>query len=241
MAKPKISLVIPAYNEEKHIGACLEHALKSAKGRFHEVIVVDNASTDGTALVCSRYPSVKVVYGARKGLTHARQYGLEAATGDMLAYIDADTRMQPSWFDTLEKTLSRYPDIVALSGPYRYHDGARWKNMVMQSLWYLSAPLAYRLVGYMILGGNFVARKDALIAMGGFDTSIEFYGEDTDIARRIHKHGKVLFRMDFYLHTSSRRFQDEGLIRANAVYMLNFLWPVLFGKPFTKKHKDVRI
>ena len=102
------------------------------------------------------------------------------------------------------------------------------------------APLAYRLVGYMILGGNFVAKRSAIEKIGGFDRSIAFYGEDTDLARRLSKVGKTLFRMDFYAYASARRFEEEGLFKPNIVYMLNYLWPVLFHRPYTRQYQDVR-
>ncbi|MDD5164949.1 MAG: glycosyltransferase [Candidatus Pacebacteria bacterium] len=236
----KISLIIPAYNEELCIKKCLESAIKHSDGKFHEIIVVDNASTDKTREYALSVSGVKVVHESKKGLTRARQCGLEASTGDIIAYIDADTLLPPHWVSKVEKIFNEQPNTVCLSGPYRYHDGIKWKNNVMHLVWWLTAPFTYRIVGYMVLGGNFVARKDALLAMGGFDQSIDFYGEDTDIARRLSKHGKVVFDMSFFIHSSSRRFSEEGLIKTNITYALNFLWPILFKRPFTKKSTDIR-
>jgi GT2 family glycosyltransferase len=76
--------------------------------------------------------------------------------------------------------------------------------------------------------------------MGGFDTAIEFYGEDTDIARRLSHLGKVMFRNDFYVHASARRFNTEGLFKPNITYALNYLWPVIFKRPYTTQYRDVR-
>ncbi|HWP61405.1 MAG TPA: galactosyltransferase-related protein, partial [Candidatus Paceibacterota bacterium] len=91
-----------------------------------------------------------------------------------------------------------------------------------------------------LLGGNFVVRKSAIDTIKGFDTSIAFYGEDTDLARRLSKIGKTLFRMDFVVHSSARRFEEEGIFKPNLVYALNYLWPILFHKPFTHAYRDVR-
>ncbi len=243
----KISLIIPAYNEEDSIGRCIDAALKNSNGAFHEIIVIDNASTDRTkSVVEEKIKSgtgstiLRVIPEPEKGLVRARQRGLIEATGDLLAYTDADTLLPVGW---VEKALDVFKNekVMCLSGPYRYHDGIAWKNTVMTFLWYLSAPLSYRIVGYMVLGGNFIARKWALEKMGGFDKSIEFYGEDTDIARRLSKIGKVVFRMDFFIWSSGRRFENEGLFKTNYTYAMNFLWQVLFGKPFTWKYNDIRI
>ena len=238
----KISLVIPAHNEEKYIGACLDHAIKNSGGIFHEIIVIDNLSTDKTAEIAKKYPGVRVVREERKGLTRARERGLKEATGDYLAYIDADTRLKKKWVATLMKTLAQHSNsnLVCISGPYTYYDAPLHKKIILNGTWWISAPLTYRLVGYMVLGGNFVAKKSALLAMGGFDQNIEFYGEDTDIARRLNKHGKVLFKMAFSMPSSSRRFHAEGLIKTNIVYGLNYLWQVVYHKPFTKKYNDIR-
>lgn len=246
MNKPTISLIIPAYNEEDSIRRCLRAALQNSGGLFHEIIVVNNASTDHTGEVVEEMVRLgtsiplRLVYEPRKGLTRARERGLHEATGDLLAYIDADTLLPPNWTEKALKIFLSDEKIVCLSGPYRYHDGIWWKNALMTILWYISAPLTYRIVGYMVLGGNFIARAWALKAMGGFDKSIEFYGEDTDIARRLSKHGKVVFRMDFFIWSSGRRFEHEGLFKTNFVYAMNFLWQVIFHRPFTWNYRDIR-
>ena len=236
----KISLVIPAHNEEACLGGCLDSVLEHAYGRFCEIIVVDNASTDRTAEVARARPSVRVVHEADKGLTKARQRGFEEAVGDYVAYIDADTRLPPQWFDTVEATFGAHPDAVALSGPAKYWDATPAQRALLAASWWLAAPLAYRLVGYMIYGANFIARRDAIAAIGGFDRTIDFYGEDTDLARRLSLQGKVLFRMKLFIYTSARRFRKEGLLKTNLGYILNFVWPVLFGRPLTRTHNDIR-
>lgn len=237
----RISLIIPAYNEEAYLGACLDSVLRNAPGKFFEIIVVNNASTDRTREVALSRAGVRVVDEPEKGLTKARQRGLLEAKGDLLAYIDADTVLPPGWVEKVKRVFAERKDAVCLSGPYKYHDGPKFQRILMNALWRLAAPIAYRLAGYMALGGNFIARRDALIRVGGFNPSISFYGEDTDIARRLSKVGKVIFRMDFFIWSSSRRIAAEGIFKTNLTYALNFLWPALFGKPFTKKYKDVRL
>ena len=230
----KLSIIIPAYNEEDYIGDCLDSVLREIKGKSYaiEVVVVNNASTDGTREIVLKFPDVRLVDETEKGLPKARQRGLLEAQGEFLAYIDADTRLHSQWLPTIEKKL--YPDknIACYSGPYKYYDGSAYHRITLEFLWKLSAPLTYWLVGYMVLGGNFVARRDALIAMGGFDTNIKFYGEDTDIARRISKFGKAVFDMKFFIYSSSRRFKQQGLIKISYLYAMNFIWQILFHKPY---------
>jgi glycosyltransferase involved in cell wall biosynthesis len=234
----EISLVIPAYNEAAYIGETLRTALACGTGKFREIIVVDNASTDDTAKIATAF-GVRVVHAAQKGLTHARQAGYEASTGEWIAFIDADTLITPAWLDVAERALRARPDAVSLSGPRRYFGTAWYRRWILNAMWG-AAPVTYRFVGCMILGGNFIVRREAIAQIGGFDTSIEFYGEDTDLARRLATVGKTLFRMDFWVTASARRFEAEGIFMPNIVYALNYAWPILFHRPYHREYTDIR-
>ncbi len=233
-----ITLIICAHNEESVIAETLDVAQKCSRGKFKEIIVVDNASTDKTSGIATAH-GARIVFESEKGLPAARQRGFESSHSDYLAYIDADTLITNDWIEKAEMYFAARPDIVSLSGPRRYFGSSFWRLWILNALWAF-APVTYWLVGYMILGGNFVVKRDALEKIGGFDKSIKFYGEDTDLARRLSKVGKTLFRMNFYARASARRFEREGIFRTNLRYMLNYLWPVLFHRPFTHEYKDVR-
>lgn len=240
MKKPKISLVICAYNEEKCIGACLEHATKNARGKLYEILVVNNASSDKTREVAEKYKEVRVVDEERKGQVRARQRSLREVRGDIIAYLDADTQMPDGWMDILIHEFSNNPDLACLSGPYIFYDFPKWKNVLCLMYWYIFAYPIYLIVGYMAVGGNVVIRKDVLDKMNGFNTSIEFYGEDTDIARRASKFGRVKFRLDFIISSSARRLVNQGIMRTNFIYILNFFSQVFFKKSATSQYKDIR-
>ncbi len=233
-----ITLIIPAYNEEHYIGATLAAAQKAGKGRFKEIMVVDNASTDNTAEV-ARQNGARVIFQSQKGLTHARQAGYESVSSELIAFIDADTLITAQWLDIAERVFTERDDAVSISGPRQYFGTTWWRCWILNAMWGM-APIAYRAVGCMLLGGNFIVRRSAIRQIGGFDTQIEFYGEDTDLARRLSKIGKTIFRMDFVVHASARRFDVEGIFKPNLVYALNYLWPILFHKPFTHEYHDVR-
>ncbi len=236
----KLSFVIPAHNEENYIGNCVASIQKELErsSKDAEIIVINNASTDRTAEVAKKYKNVRVVNEPAKGLVNARQKGLKEASGDLLAYLDADCVLNAGWIDIVFAQFKN-PSIVAISGPRRYYDMPAFKKFLADYGWWF-APVIYRLVGYMLLGGNFVARRETLEKMGGFDTSIKFYGEDTDIARRLSEFGKVVFRMDFFVYSSGRRLMKEGVLKTYWVYAINFTWEVIFRKPFTKHYQDVR-
>ena len=234
-----ISLVIPAYNEEAYIGACIDSVLANAPGKFREIVVVDNASTDRTAEI-AREKGVRVVREERKGLTRARQAGLEHTQGEFIAFIDADCRMTRKWFETAERHLARHPKAASLTGPIRYYDGPAYLKALIAPLQWVTLPIPYFTAGFLIIGGNFVARRADLLAIGGFDRGIAFYGEDADIARRLSARGTTLLRMDFIAETSARRLVREGIMRTYVNYTLNLFWHAFFKKSLTHAYTDVR-
>ena len=240
----KLSLIIPAYNEELYLAECLTYACAELKahasrGPF-EIIVIDNASTDRTAEIAASFEGVRVVYEANKGLTCARQRGLEEAQGDILAYIDADTRMPSGWLPRVLDAYAANANLTCISGPYRYYDLPTLKRWFVQGYWSMLAMPTYWFTRYMAVGGNFAASKKALEAIGGFDTSISFYGEDTNIARRLHEQGRVLFDMKLVMETSARRLNEEGIMTTAVHYVTNFVSEVVRKKPATSEYRDIR-
>jgi glycosyltransferase involved in cell wall biosynthesis len=249
-----LSFVVPAYNEEAYLGACLESILSQTRGLEHltEIIVVNNASTDHTREIALSYPRVRLVDELRKGLPYARQAGFLASTGSLIANVDADSRLTPGW---VEKVLTTFRDheaiegrstpLVSLSGPLVYYDltsrQRRLVNVFYMIAWLTYATNKYILrVGSMVQGGNFVLSRAALEAIGGYDTSITFYGEDTDIARRLHAIGKVLFTFDLKMLSSARRLKHEGMLTIALRYAVNYFWTTFFKRPFTREHIDIR-
>jgi GT2 family glycosyltransferase len=92
----------------------------------------------------------------------------------------------------------------------------------------------------MVQGGNFVLRCDALKKIGGFNTAIAFYGEDTDIARRMSQVGEVKFTFRLKMFTSARRLKHEGIFTMAGRYTINYLWTTFRKKPFTEEYIDIR-
>lgn len=235
----KLSFVVPAYNEEKYIGSCLSSITNSAPD-VYEIVVVNNASTDKTAEVAKAFPKVRVVLEPTKGLTYARQRGFMEAKGDILAYIDADTRISPKWYKEVKEKFAKESGLVCLSGPFYYYDLSLWQRVLTKIYWnYGAAPLD-AVTGYMVSGPNFIVKKEALKKIGGFDTSISFYGEDTNIGRRLHEVGKVDYDKDLIVWSSGRRLKSEGFFKTGLVYISNYFSEVILHKPVTKKYKDHR-
>jgi glycosyltransferase involved in cell wall biosynthesis len=243
----RLSFVIPAFNEEAYLPACLESILAQTRTLAEpvEIIVVNNASTDRTREVALRYPGVQVVDEPRKGLPSARQAGFRASSGEWIANVDSDSRLTPGWIAQVLATFEAEPDLAALSGPIVYYDLTPHERILVHGF-YMMAWVTYVTnryilrVGSMVQGGNFVVRRSALEAIGGFDLAITFYGEDTDIARRLHDIGPVRFTFDLKMFSSARRLKKEGILTMAARYSMNYLWTTFLKRPFTREHIDIR-
>ena len=222
----KISVVIPAHNEEKNIAATIRAVLAQDYPDF-EIIVVNNASTDSTSKIVEALP-VRLVHESRKGLLWARERGRIEATGDIIANIDADCLPDPHWLARGASHFDR-ADVVAVTGPYDYHDGGfifRSSSLLTQKLLYGPVNAIFQLPiirkGALLIGGNNLIKADALRKAGGYDTSITFYGEDTNTAKRVSKHGRVIFSRKVVMKTSARRFKDEGTLNIMTKYWYHF-------------------
>jgi cellulose synthase/poly-beta-1,6-N-acetylglucosamine synthase-like glycosyltransferase len=245
----KISFSIPAYNEEHRIGRCLESVQKeivrAGMENEAEIVVVNNASTDRTKEIASRFSGVKVVDEMRKGLTFARQAGFEHSSGKLLANVDSDTMLPPGWLDTAVREFERDPDLVALSGPFTYFDISPISRLWVKCFYVIGyATYAFNKhvlrAGAMLQGGNFIVRRDAMEKIGGFDTSIHFYGEDTDVARRLNKIGDVKWTFRLPIYASGRRLSHEGILKIGLRYALNYVWTTFAKKPWSEEYLDIR-
>jgi glycosyltransferase involved in cell wall biosynthesis len=129
LSRLRVSLVIPAYNEEAHIGECLE-AIARQTVQPYEVIVVDNNSTDRTAAIAASYPFVRVLKEKQQGVAFARDRGFNAARGDIIGRLDADGRLAKDWIACVQHIFAD-PTIDAASGVVGYRDIAhpRWFNL----------------------------------------------------------------------------------------------------------------
>jgi GT2 family glycosyltransferase len=183
----------------------------------------------------------------RKGLVVARETGRRLAAGAVLVYIDADCRAPLTWLERVERRFQRDAHLIALSGPYRFYDWDRWGRLLIRAYDFTLAPATQLLVKYILrigtifYGGNFAVRSDALQTIGGFDTSIEFHGEDTNLGRRLFRVGKVGLYHDCYLYTSARRYIAMGKGEVFRLYVRNFTSELLRHRPRDTSHVDVRI
>jgi glycosyltransferase involved in cell wall biosynthesis len=241
-----VSAIVCAYNEAPTIPACL-HSLLSQTRPPDEILVINNASTDETAAVARAIPGVRVVDEPVKGLVHARETGRRQARGDVLAYVDADCRTPILWLERIEKRLVGRPASVAITGPYRFYDWDIIGRSLIRAYDYVVAPPTHAFVHYgfamgaVLYGGNFAVRREALERIGGFDRTVEFHGEDTNLGRRLTPIGTVELARDCWVWTSARRYRALGKRKVFGLYIRNFWSEILRHRPADSDHLDVRV
>ena len=136
-------------------------------------------------------------------------------------------------------------NLVALSGPYVYYGVPNRVNRVVGA-YYRLAYVAYLFnrfvlnVGAMLQGGNFIVKREAMLKLGSPDLRFSFYGEDTDMARRLSKVGGVKFTFRLPAQSSGRRLVGEGVFTIGLRYSMNFFWATFRKKPFTDTWQDIR-
>ena len=242
----RISVVVCAYNEEHYLPGCLRALLAQTRPP-DEIVVVNNASTDGTRGVAEAVTGVRAVDQPRKGLVLAREAGRHATTGELIAYVDADSRPPSGWLERVERRFDRRADLVGISGPYRFYDWDLPSRMLVRAYDWTLAPVTHLLaqhvfhVGAVFYGGGFCVRRDALDAIGGFDTTIEFHGEDTNLGRRLTAVGHVSLSNACWVYTSARRYKAMGRLAVFRLYIRNFWWETWHHRPKDTRHVDVRL
>ena len=258
----KLSFSIPAHNEEILLYKCLDSVENEIKeetqncnlnGVDIEIVVVNNNSIDNTKYVALSYfekfkklnVNLKVIDENKKGLLFARQAGFINSDGDIVANIDSDAYLTKGWLVKVINEFEKDKTLVALSGPQIYCDLSSYEKLLAKIFYfpgYLFHIISLKLFnkGKMLQGGNFIIKREVWEKAGGFDTSIEFYGEDTDVVKRIASYGKVIWTWNLPIYASGRRIKKEGILKTGFHYFVNFIWVSFFGIPKTKNHKDHR-
>jgi glycosyltransferase involved in cell wall biosynthesis len=239
-----IAVVVCAHNEGQLLPACL-HSIRAQTRIPDEIIVINNASTDDTGIVAAAVEGVRVIDEPRKGLVIARETARRATRCEVIAYVDADCRVPITWLQRVEAQISDR-SRVAVTGPYRFYDWDWTGRVLIRAYDLLVAPPTHVLLhhvfhmGAILYGGNFAVRSDALAAIGGFDTAIEFHGEDTNLGRRLTPVGRIALCPDCWVWTSARRYQAMGKRAVFSLYVRNFWSEILRHRPADAEHLDVR-
>ncbi len=216
-ALPTVSIIIPAYNEERTIAACVLAALDQTVPA-NEIIVVDNKSSDGTAAAVhalrAAHPAAPIRYlqqNAVQGLIPTRNFGLDAATSEVVGRIDADSVLEPTWVEAVQKAFAD-PEVAGCTGPVIYYDmplrrfGHRADDLLRRTVIKITRDY------HLLFGSNMALRASAWRAIRDevcLDAADELH-EDIDISIHLHEHRfKVTYSSDMVTGMSARRLDDS--------------------------------
>jgi O-antigen biosynthesis protein len=187
---PKISVIVCTFNGSRTLSQCLESLLRLDYPNY-EVIVVNDGSTDTTAKIASNY-GFRVITTENRGLSSARNTGLNAATGEIVAYIDDDAHADPHWLRYLASTFMN-TQHVGVGGPnIAPPDDGLIAECVAHSPGNPVHILLSDSEAEHIPGCNMAFRKSALAAIGGFDPQFRIAGDDVDVCWRLQQKGWTL-------------------------------------------------
>ena len=188
---PRVSVVVCSYNAERTMKACLA-SLETLDYPDYEVIVVNDGSTDRTLEIAERFPFCRIISQPNKGLSIARNVGAEAATGEIVAYTDSDCVADPDWLTYLVAKMET-SNLAACGGPnFPPPEDSLVPAAVAVSPGGPTHVLISDEIAEHIAGCNMAFRRDALLALGGFDPVYRAAGDDVDICWRFQDAGHTI-------------------------------------------------
>ncbi|OGD85658.1 hypothetical protein A2Z23_00090 [Candidatus Curtissbacteria bacterium RBG_16_39_7] len=243
MKTSKISVVIPAYNEERYLADCLESLkIQDFKGRF-EIIVVDNGSTDKTSQI-AKYFGVKVIFTPRSNPACARQDGFKVAKGEIIATLDADNQAEPGWLSTISEEFAKDPKLVSIFGFIKPLEGKILDRILLFLANFASIPHFYVFGKPILIGTNQAIRREVFEKIGGFELlrlprlHCDIF-DQPDLMRNLRNSGKIKFVPKMLIGYSMRRFHEMGYF---SMFWSGFLawFDLVFLKKFQFKFPTVR-
>lgn len=185
----KLSIIIPAHNEEDYLAKCLD-SIARQKIKPLEVIVVDNNSTDKTVEIAEKYPFVKILHEPRQHQVFAQSTGFNAAKGDILGRIDADSILPPGWIAKVTDAFSTDQKLVAVTGgadPYDVPLKIAGSAIFHGYIWLAGVIGGQR----MLWGSNCALRVSAWHKIKNEVLMRDDIWEDYDMAFCLRHHGKI--------------------------------------------------
>ncbi len=201
-----LTIVIPVFNEERYLKACLE-AIAAQSEKPDEVIVVNNNSTDKSVEIAKSFKFVKVIDEARQHQSFAQSAGFDAAKSDILGRIDADSMLPPDWVEKVKNTFAAKPDIVALTGAGRPYDVVLdgFGRAVFRFYNWLASSLGGT---RMLWGSNCAIRRSAWLKVKNKTSLGDKYWEDQDLSFCLAAIGPIYLLKGLEIATSFRAVHE---------------------------------
>lgn len=204
-----LSIVIPAYNEERYLKACLGSIAKQ-EVQPDEILVVDNNSVDATAQIALRNARVKILHETKQGVFYASQRGFSATRSDIIARIDADSLLPPGWVRRVINDFEKDKSLAATTGPVTYYDMPLskynwWFNHLMCAFTYRHSPTTP-----FLYGSNMAVRRRNWQPLSKSLCTDRNIHEDIDLAVHFYLAGlKIKYDKKLLAGASGRRYNDS--------------------------------
>ena len=232
-SSPRISVVVCTHNGGATIAGCLD-ALSRIEYPDYEVIVVDDGSTDGTASIAAEF-DVRVISTENQGLSSARNTGLEAATGEIVAFTDDDACPDREWLRYLAHAFAT-SGHVGIGGPNLEPPDSRLIERAVACA--PGGPIHVLLsddVAEHVPGCNMAFRRAALEAVGGFDPQFRIAGDDVDVCWRLQERGWTIGFSAAGVVLHRRRGSVRAYLAQQAEYgkaeaLLERKWPERYNR-----------
>ncbi|MCC6028771.1 MAG: glycosyltransferase [Candidatus Korarchaeum sp.] len=223
----RVSVVVPTYNEEDYIERSLR-ALRNVGA--HEIVVVDGGSRDRTLEIAEKYADIVESSSSLDSPAKARNAGIKLSTGDLVAFIDADTVVSKSWLNAIMKCFED-EKVVGASGPaYPLED-----DSLLIPPYIFVYDILVRLTLLIgrphFLGFNCVYRRDFLERVSGFNEGVRV-SEDALLSMEAIKYGELRFLKDMSVYTSARRLKTRGIAESLFYLLYNGPSVIFLNKPF---------
>lgn len=228
-----ISVVIPAYNEEKTVAACLAALENQAYPRDgYEIILVNNNSTDRTRQIASQFTHVRVVDEPHQGYVHALKRGVDQSRGDIVLFTDADTVVPSEWVLRYARAY-RDPGVSCAGGPGVFAPRTR-QTALIEPIMNFGCSVVRLSNGF-----NMSVRKSVYQKFGGFRPDINF-NADAYMLKSAQRFGAFAFLKDNPVVTSNRRYSNTQSIGYLAKSAINLAMMSLAGRTVFYEFGDVR-
>ncbi len=217
MQAPAVSVIVPTRNRADYLEVALGSLLRQDGDVPHELLVVDDGSSDATGDVAERAGVRVVRLDPGRGLNAARNAGIAATSGAVVAFVDDDVWAPPGWLRSLAEGAERHPHAEAFAGPI----SARLEGPAPRSCGREAAPITTLDLGDADVesdrawGANFAVRRSAVERVGGFDEDLPIYGDEEEWMGRLRAQGGTIE----YLAAAGldhRRAGDDARLRSLA-------------------------
>jgi GT2 family glycosyltransferase len=229
---PRVSVVVCSFNCGRTLDQCLQ-SLSALDYPDYEVIVVDDGSTDDTRAILSRFPDVRAIHQPNQGLSAARNVGLAAATGQIIAYTDSDCFADAHWLTHLVYQFLR-SGAAAVGGPNLTPEDGRRAACVAAAPGQPTHVLESDQVAEHIPGCNMAFLRSVLLDIRGFDPIYRTAGDDVDVCWRLQQAGHWITFAPGAFVWHHRRQTARAYLRQQAGYgeaeaLLRFKHPDRFN------------